>query len=55
MMGNYHVRFGAGENLEIISKGYLSLKVSTLKINIFRDGTHLAYGSCTTSLSYPGR
>ena len=23
--GNYHARFGAGENLEIISKSYLSL------------------------------
>ena len=24
-MGNYHARCGAGENLEIVSKGYLSL------------------------------
>ena len=29
-MGNCHARFGAGENLEITSKGYLSLKASTL-------------------------
>ena len=29
VMGNCHARFGAGENLEMISKGYLSLKVST--------------------------
>lgn len=28
-MGNCHARFGAGENLEMISKSYLSLKVST--------------------------
>ena len=26
---NCHARFGAGENLEITSKGYLSLKMST--------------------------
>ena len=25
MTGNYHARLGAGENLEIISKSYLSL------------------------------
>lgn len=31
VMGNCHARFGAGENLEIISKGYLSLKMSTLQ------------------------
>ena len=29
VMGNCHARFGAGENLEMISKSYLSLKVST--------------------------
>ncbi len=29
-MGNCHARFGAGENLEITSKSYLSLKASTL-------------------------
>ena len=28
-MGNCHARFGAGENLEMTSKSYLSLKVST--------------------------
>ncbi len=28
---NCHARFGAGENLEITSKGYLSLKMSTLQ------------------------
>lgn len=32
MIGNFHARFGAGENLEIISKDYLSLKVSTLHL-----------------------
>lgn len=31
MRGNSHVRCGAGENLEIISKSYLSLKMSTLR------------------------
>ena len=30
VMGNCHARFGAGENLEITSKSYLSLKTSTL-------------------------
>ena len=30
VMGNCHARFGAGENPEITSKGYLSLKASTL-------------------------
>lgn len=29
--GNFHARCEAGENLEIISNGYLSLKVSTLE------------------------
>ncbi len=31
-MGNCHARFGAGENLEITSKSYLSLKASTLRL-----------------------
>ena len=31
MRGNSHVRCGAGENLEITSKSYLSLKMSTLR------------------------
>ena len=31
MRGNSHVRCGAGENSEIISKSYLSLKMSTLR------------------------
>lgn len=31
MRGNSHVRCGAGENLEIISKSYLSLKMPTLR------------------------
>lgn len=31
-MGNCHARFGAGENLEIASKSYLSQKVSTLRL-----------------------
>ena len=33
MMGNYHVRCGAGENAEIVSKYYLSLYYK-----IFYDG-----------------
>ena len=37
--GNCHARFGAGENLEITSKGYLSLKASTLWSR-HRDGAH---------------
>ncbi len=39
VMGNCHARFGAGENLEITSKSYLSLKVSTLRL-CRRGGTH---------------
>lgn len=31
MRGNFHVRCGAGENSEITSKSYLSLKMSTLR------------------------
>ena len=36
---NCHARFEAGENLEIASKSYLSLKVSTLQFAC-RGGTH---------------
>lgn len=39
VMGNCHARFGAGENLEITSKSYLSLKASTLWF-IRRGGAH---------------
>ena len=39
VMGNCHARFGAGENLEIVSKGYLSLKASTLRF-CRRGGAH---------------
>lgn len=41
MRGNSHVRCGAGENLEITSKSYLSLKMSTLR-NI-PQGWHTSY------------
>ena len=41
MRGNSHVRCGAGENLEITSKSYLSLKMSTLRI--FSQGWHTSY------------
>lgn len=34
VMGNCHARFGTGENLEMISKSYLSLKVSTLQATV---------------------
>lgn len=34
VMGNCHARFGAGENLEMISKSYLSLKVSTPQVTV---------------------
>ena len=33
-MGNCHARFGAGENLEMTSKSYLSLKVSTPQVTV---------------------
>ena len=39
--GNCHARFGAGENLEITSKGYLSLKMSTLQH--FAGVAYIAY------------
>ena len=41
MRGNSHVRCGAGENLEITSKSYLSLKMSTLRI--FSQGWHTSF------------
>lgn len=52
-MGNCHARFGAGENLEMISKSYLSLKVSTpqatvgvapIKCDLFAGGNKPAHG-----------
>ena len=36
MIGNYHVRFGVGEKLEITSKTYLSLS----------SGVHLVIDKC---------
>lgn len=36
MMGNHHVRCGAGENLKIISKDYLSLLL--INLGVFYDG-----------------
>lgn len=42
MRGNSHVRCGAGENLEIISKSYLSLKMSTLRN--CPQGWHTSFG-----------
>ena len=41
MRGNSHVRCGAGENLEITSKSYLSLKMPTLRI--FSQGWHTSF------------
>ena len=41
MRGNSHVRCGAGENLEITSKSYLSLKMSTLRN--YPQGWHTSY------------
>ena len=39
-MGNYHARCGAGENLEIVSKGYLSLFVDWVIYNA-TDGDYI--------------
>lgn len=48
VMGNCHARFGAGENLEMISKSYLSLKVSTPQATVgvapIHGGQHAAVG-----------
>ena len=33
MMGNYHVRCGTGEKMEIISKSYLSSFIPTVKMS----------------------
>lgn len=41
MRGNSHVRCGAGENLEITSKSYLSLKMSTLRN--YPQGWHTSF------------
>lgn len=53
VIGNFHARFGAGENLEIISKDYLSLKVSTLHLvvgvaHIYKS--HMGAGSITSNV-----
>lgn len=49
VMGNCHARFGAGENLEMISKSYLSLKVSTPQATVgvahIKSGIHLFTGN----------
>ena len=47
VIGNFHARFGAGENLEIISKDYLSLKVSTLHLVV--GVAHIYGGEYATS------
>lgn len=48
MRGNSHVRCGAGENLEITSKSYLSLKMSTLR-NI-PQGWHTSFEMIATAM-----
>ena len=47
VIGNFHARFGAGENLEIISKDYLSLKVSTLHLVV--GVAHIEKRDCASS------
>jgi hypothetical protein len=42
MIGNYPVRFGAGENLEIIIKRLPIVKSVYLEGKSFRNGTHQA-------------
>ena len=48
MRGNSHVRCGAGENLEITSKSYLSLKMSTLRN--CPQGWHTSYEMITIAM-----
>ena len=48
MRGNSHVRCGAGENLEITSKSYLSLKMPTLRI--FSQGWHTSFEMIATAM-----
>ena len=50
VIGNFHARFGAGENLEIISKDYLSLKVSTLHLVV--GVAHIKVRDCTFTGTY---
>lgn len=50
VIGNFHARFGAGENLEIISKDYLSLKVSTLHLVV--GVAHIEVRDCTFTGTY---
>lgn len=50
MRGNFHVRFGMGENLEIISKNYLSSQQMLSKKNTFSlniDKRNLKTGQVT--------
>ena len=48
MTGNCHVRCGAGENSEIISKSYLSLKMSTLRS--YPQGWHTSFEMIATAM-----
>lgn len=48
MRGNSHVRCGAGENLEITSKSYLSLKMSTLRNS--PQGWHTSFEMIATTM-----
>ena len=51
MRGNFHVRFGMGENLEIISKNYLSSQQMLSKKNTFSlniDKRNLKTGQVTS-------
>lgn len=48
MRGNSHVRCGAGENLEITSKSYLSLKMSTLRN--YPQGWHTSFEMIATAM-----
>ena len=48
MRGNSHVRCGAGENLEITSKSYLSLKMSTLRNS--PQGWHTSFEMIATAM-----
>ena len=48
MRGNFHVRCGTGENLEITSKSYLSLKMSTLRN--YPQGWHPSFEMIATAM-----
>ena len=53
VIGNFHARFGAGENLEIISKDYLSLKVSTLHLVVGVAHIKIGNSFIRSALSLP--